>query len=460
MSQSYVFTLMLIIPLIFSQSVRGKDCVCELQNSDPAFPENKLSNVEFTAIQCTRNITLEKMTEIDRLVLGLQHRIRQLLDNVSMLEREDNGNLYAAVSLRIIELELAEIQDLLDKLNRTTNNYQQLSVQAAAEFQDMTDTMTELEKFDHVQVMVKQRENKLIKRDLERCKEELNSTSPAPTLSPGHCGLGHVVSASGPKMYSLTEYGTSYHYGAWGRDANPAPGDENKYWLVVLTSSNAYGNFIRQYSSLSSIILGIAPTDTYISSSNPTTNTIQGSNMVMYANSLYYNCYYSHSVCQFNLTTQSISTVDLPSDTGYNSKFPFAHLGTTYSYTDMDFATDESGVYVIYATTSNFGNVVISKIQTSNPPVVGQTWKTSLYKTTSTNTFMVCGVLYATRYLDKEREEIFYSYDTITNKERFDLKIIIKKMQTNIEYLNYDPRDHLLYVYSDAYILTYDLIFQ
>lgn len=73
------------------------------------------------------------MIEIDRLVLGLQHRIRQLLDNVSMLEKEDNGNLYAAVSLRIIELELAEIQDLLDKLNRTTNNYQQQSLQTAAE---------------------------------------------------------------------------------------------------------------------------------------------------------------------------------------------------------------------------------------------------------------------------------------------------------------------------------------
>ncbi len=33
-------------------------------------------------------------------------------------------------------------------------------------------------------------------------------------------------------------------------------------------------------------------------------------------------------------------------------------------------------------------------------------------------------------------------------------------MQTNIEFLNYDPRDHLLYVYSDAYILTYEIVFQ
>ncbi|KAF4094973.1 olfactomedin-4-like isoform X1 [Onychostoma macrolepis] len=459
MSQSNIFTLMVVIPLMFSQSAKGKDCVCELQNSDPAFPENKLNNIEFTATQCTENITSEKMTEIDRLVLGLQHRIRQLLENVSMLEREDNGNLYAAVSLRIIELEFAEIQDLLDKLNRTTDSYQQQSLQTAAELQDMEETMTELENFDHTQVMVKQRENQRIKRDLERCKEELNSTSPALTLSPGHCGLGRMVNVSGPKTYSLTVYGTSYSFGAWGRDANPALGDENKYWLVVLSSSNAYGNFIRQYNSLSTTILGIGPTDTYISSSNPTTNTIQGPNMVMYANAFYYNCYNTYYVCQFNMTTRSVSTVALPSDTGYNNKFPFAHLGTTYSYTDMDFATDESGVFVIYATTSNFGNVVISKVGTSNPPVLSQTWLTSLHKKTVTNTFMVCGVLYATRYLDKEIEEIFYSYDTKTNEERYDLRIHIKKMQTNIKYMNYDPRDHLLYVYSDSYIVTYEIMF-
>ncbi|KAG1938261.1 olfactomedin-4-like [Pimephales promelas] len=460
MSQSNMFILMVVIPLILSQSTRGKDCVCELQSSEAAFPENKLKNVEITALKCTRNITSEKMTEIDRLVLGLQHRISQLLENVSMLEKEDNGNLYAAVSLHIIELELAEIQDLMDKLNRTTNNYQLLSGQTATELQDMEETMAELERFDHAQVMEKQRENQRVKRDLEWCKDVLNSTTPAPTLPPDYCGLGSMVNVSGPKTYSLTVYGTSYTFGAWGRDAQPAPGDENKYWLVVLSSGNVHGNFIRQYSSMSTIILGIGPKDTYISSSNPTTNTIQGPNMVMYGNALYYNCYNTYSVCQFNMTTRAVSTVALPNDAGFNNKFPFAHLAATYAYTDMDFATDELGVYVIYATTSNFGNVMISKVETSNPPVISQTWSTSLHKRTATNTFMVCGVLYATRYLDQETEEIFYSFDTQTNEERYDLSIHIKKMQTNIKYMNYNPSDNLLYVYSDAYIVTYEIMFQ
>ncbi|XP_056106808.1 olfactomedin-4-like [Rhinichthys klamathensis goyatoka] len=459
MTLSNPFILMIIIHLSFSQSVKGKECVCDLKDLDPPFPMNELINVETTALQCIETITSEKMTDLDRLMLGLQQRIKQVEENVIALEKEDDRNLYGAVSLRIIELEIAEIQDLLDKLNRTTQNYQHLSVQTAAQLEAMKDTMVELEKFDKMQVIKRNRERH-IKKNLEQCKKELKATAAPPTVFSGRCGLGRVVSVAGPRTYSLTVYSTSYTYGAWGRDAKPAPGGENKYWLVVLSSSNVYGHFVRQYSTLSTLLLGIGPTDTYISSTNPTTNTIQGPNMVMYGNALYYNCYYTYSVCQFNMTTRAVSTVALPNDAGYNNKFPFAHLGTTYTYTDMDFATDESGVYVIYATTSNFGNVIISKVETSNPPVFNQTWSTSLHKRTATNTFMVCGVLYATRYLDKETEEIFYSYDTQTKEERYDLRIHIKKMQTNIEFLNYDPRDHLLYVYSDAYILTYELIFQ
>ncbi|XP_026094600.1 olfactomedin-4-like [Carassius auratus] len=460
MSRSNIFILMATIPLVFFQSVRGKDCVCDLKNSDPAFPEAKLTKVETTSAQCIETITSEKITELDRLLLGLQQRIKQLEETVVLLEKEDDKNLYAAVSFRIIELEFAEIQDLLNKLNKSTGDYHQLGAQTAVQLDDMKNTMVELEKFDSMQVIKKDRENKRVKRDLEQCKNELKATPQPPTVPPKRCGLGQIANVVGPRTYSLTVHSTSYTYGAWGRDANPAPGDENKYWLVVLTSSNVYGNYVKQFGTLSTLLLGIGATDTLISNSNPTTNTIQGPNMVMYANALYYNCYNTYSVCKFNMTTRAVSTVALPSDTGYNNKNPFGYFSTAYIYTDMDFATDESGVYVIYATTSNYGNVVISKIETSNPPVVGQTWKTTLYKLSASNTFMVCGVLYATRYVDKETEQIFYSYDTQTKEERYDLKINIKKMQTNFQSVNYDPRDNLLYVFSDAYILSYELNFQ
>lgn len=49
----------------------------------------------------------------------------------------------------------------------------------------MKETMAELENFDHTLVIMKQRENQRIKRDLKLCEEELNSTSPPPTPSIG-----------------------------------------------------------------------------------------------------------------------------------------------------------------------------------------------------------------------------------------------------------------------------------
>lgn len=51
--------------------------------------------------------------------------------------------------------------------------------------EDMKDTMAELEKFDNMLVIKKDRENQRVKRDLEQCKNELKATLPPPTVSPG-----------------------------------------------------------------------------------------------------------------------------------------------------------------------------------------------------------------------------------------------------------------------------------
>ncbi|XP_036423934.1 olfactomedin-4-like [Colossoma macropomum] len=443
-----------------SQSASGKQCVCELKNLDRPFPMDKLDNIGTVASECNRTITPNQMEEVDVLTLGLQRRLEQLKDSMAVLEKEDDGELYGAVSLRIIELELAEVLELMAKLKGITRSRQQLSQATSSELQNMMKEMLNLEEFDRMQVVKKHRENQRIKRDLAICQHGLQVTPQPPTPARGHCPQGQLVSVSGPRTYALTQYGTSYPYGAWGKDPKPPPGKENMHWLVALTSSNVYANYIRQYSSLTTIVLGVGPTDTVIASSNPTTNTIQGPNVVMYGDALYYGCYYTPSICRFNMTARTVTNVVLPQNSGYNNKYTFGYQEGGYTYTDLDFATDESGVWVMYSTPENFGNIIISKLLTDSPPALGKTWRTSLYKFTASNTFMACGVLYATRFLNKETEEIFYSFDTVTGEERYNLKIQIKKMQTNVQSLNYNPQDRMLYMYSDAYILSYDVIFR
>lgn len=143
----------------------------------------------------------------------------------------------------------------------------------------------------------------------------------------------------------------------------------------------------------------------------------------------------------------------------FNSKSNFCYLDDCYPYTDLDVATDESGIWVIYTTNENYGNLVISRLEDGEQPELGQTWNTSLYKRAATNTFVACGVLYATRYINKDVEEIFYSFDTSTGKERFDLGIRIQKISSNILSLNYSPRDQMLHAYSDTKMVSYKVLF-
>ncbi|KAI5617235.1 olfactomedin-4-like [Silurus asotus] len=448
------------ILILLPECVRGKDCVCELNNLQRPFPMEKLDSILSAADQCMKSITSTQFMEVDVLMLGVQRRLEQLEESVSVLEKEDDGGLYGAVSLRIIELELAEVLELMNKLNKTISSHKQLSQSTATKLQSMTEGVQEIESFDLSHVVSKQRENQRIKRDLAECQNELRATHQPPTARPRRCPQGQLINVTGPRTYALTSYGTSYPYGAWGKDPKPAPGKEDTYWLVALTTSNAFANYVRHYSSLSTILVGVGPVDTIIAPANPTTNTIVGPNVVQYGGALYYNCYNSPSVCRFNISTRSVTNTQLPKNSGFNNKFPFGHLDAAYIYTDLDFATDESGVWVVYSSTENFGNVILSEVIEGSPPSLGRTWNTSLHKRTVTNTFMVCGVLYATRFLDKQTEEIFYSFDTETGEERYDLKIRIQKMQTNIQSLNYNPQDQMLYAYSDAYIVSYSTVFQ
>ncbi|XP_053175965.1 olfactomedin-4-like [Scomber japonicus] len=450
--------LCVIIPLCalftLTQQVPPRDrCVCELINSEKAFPHDKLSTVEDNTSKCNNNITPKKTLELESLMLGLERRLPKLQEDVSVLERENDGDLYGALSLLVIENELTEIKKLIHKLNMTTQGHQRLTTDANEQLKDLKTEMIELEKYDTLQVVKRRQANECLKEGLQPTSQ--------PTQPPhGICPHGRFLNITGPRIHTEGEYPGSYPYGAWGRDPKPEVGKENWYWLVMLTSSNRYANYVRLYSSLSSLIVGVSgPGNMEIDSSNPNTNTIQGPNVVLYRGALYYNCYNEYAVCQFNLTTETVTTMQLPEGTRYNSKGNFCNLDECYSYTDLDLATDESGVWVIYTTSQDFGNLVLSKVEEGEQPTFNQTWTTSVFKQAVTNTFMACGVLYATRYVSEEVEEIFYSFDTSTGVEKFNIGIFIKKMSPNIYFLNYSPVDQMLHAYCNSVMVSYKILF-
>ncbi|XP_003439599.1 olfactomedin-4 [Oreochromis niloticus] len=457
----YVIVTLCVLFTITEQISLSEKCVCEFAQSGKTFPHDKLERVQDAASDCNSNLMPQKTIELESLLLGLDRRLPVLEKDVSMLEKEDDGELYGVLSLYVIENEMTEIKELIDKLNSTRLEQEHVTATTTQQLQDLREEMQELETFDTMQVVKRQQANQRLKRDLEQCKNGLHPTH-QPTEPPhGTCPYGQFLNISEPRVYTAGEYPGSYKYGAWGRDPKPEAGKESWYWRVILTSSNRYAHYVRFYSTLSSLIIGVSiPGNVQIHPSNPTTNTIQGPNNVLYGGALYYNCYNKDAVCRFSLTSKIVTTLDLPKGTRYNAKGNFCNLDECYQCTDLDLATDESGVWVVYTTTQDFGNLVLSKLEEGEPPVLGKTWRTSVYKQAVTNTFMACGILYATRYVNQEVEEIFYSFNPVTGQERFNVGIFMKKLAPNIQALNYSPVDQMLHAYCDSYMVSYKVQFE
>ncbi|XP_023151120.1 olfactomedin-4-like [Amphiprion ocellaris] len=458
--------LLLLLVLLWTlscsslQAPSRDKCSCELKNSEKVFPHDRLKAVDKNASDCNSRVTPQKAEELEVLLLGLDRRLVQLQEDVSVLEKEDDGDLYGVLSLNVIHNEMTEIRLLLDKLNTTTEEQHKQTAATTHRLTQLKAEMEDLEQLDSMEVVKQRRTNHRLRTSLNRCLDKQNATVAPTQPLYGTCSQGPLKNVTGPWIQTAGEYPGSYPYGSWGRDPKPEPGKERWYWMVPMTSNNRHANYVRLYHSLYKLIGGETNiANVLISSSNPTTNTIQGPNVVLYGGSLYYNCYNQRQVCRFHLTTKTVTNVNLPQGTRYNSKGNFCHLDECYPYTDLDLATDESGVWVVYTTTQDFGNLVLSKVEEGEPPKLNQTWHTSVFKQGVTNTFVACGVLYATRYVSKDVEEIFYSFDTTTGKERFDVGIFVNKMSTNIQALNYSPVDQMLYAYCDSNMVSYKVLF-
>lgn len=142
------------------QACASETCTCLLKNSQKAFPHGDLSRIEDEASKCIGDVSPAKVLSFCRpieeqrlpnvllypdalhvlslqalhlqsLLLGLERRLPQLEDDMSLLEKEDDGDLYGVISLQLLENELLEIQQLLHRLNSTVLGQQRLSEDTA-----------------------------------------------------------------------------------------------------------------------------------------------------------------------------------------------------------------------------------------------------------------------------------------------------------------------------------------
>ncbi|XP_078134262.1 olfactomedin-4 [Sander vitreus] len=421
----------------------GDRCSCDAFLPSSTFPFKDLVAVEQTAGEISHKLELEmgKLDDYETKLTAYAEKIIKLTSEIEKMEK--NPDAYKDADMDEMKVQIKQVEALIKELQLSirgsTTVFKSLRVQITA----MVGTLNRLEKtYDKNVVLVTRREYIKVQLQLEEC-ERRHQELFNPNI--GSCAHTGIIKVSKPIVSHLNAHlNSGYKYGGWGKDSKPVPDRESMYWYSGYTSSSIVD--IRFYTNYKNLILRNQFQHHNLHSSWIGT----GNNFIIRDNTLYYQINNPFGLAKLNFTTMK-----------YEHRV-IARASTIFSYSNspnqiFDFAADESGLWVIYATEVSSGRMVIAKI---NEPSFGveEEWQTSVYKPGVSNAFMVCGVLYAVRTVDIQTEEIFYKYDTKTKQESY-VSVPFERFQDKFSNLDYNPTDQKLYMYNDGYYVNYHLWF-
>ncbi|XP_063052131.1 olfactomedin-4 isoform X2 [Engraulis encrasicolus] len=434
-----------------TQRVTGQQkngaCVCDVRSLAWTFPAIKYENVSGLVEDCGHALeTLQTQVEETKATMpNLLATVENVTRRLGPFQYLNSNGLYNALHLKQLGDELQDLQEIIGVAHNDNPSKETRQLTT-----DIADAKEKIEKMYKDNVF----NLETVKENLRRLNNRVQSCRTISSEFRSTCSQRLMTNISSPVVTKLSSYGKSYISGAWGREADPD--SEERYWVQPLTSGHRSGNIIRLYSSFSDFMAVKDPKDEPVAPSNTHTNAIQGPSTVLYGEAVFYECYNTGELCRYDLNTKATLRKTLP-NAGFNNKFPFCYY-TCRDWSDMTLSADEQGLWVIYSTLGDHGNLVVSRLDAESLNVT-HTWKTHLFKKSATSAFMVCGVLYATRYVDTYREEVFYAFDTATGHEDNSLALPLEKVAAGVANLQYNPVDRRLYMYNDGYLLAYQAMF-
>ncbi|XP_048819858.1 olfactomedin-4 [Lagopus muta] len=422
-------------------------CQCSVYLPDTDFPVLKVEQLQVIATTLLQKFEAElsQVKEYSKRIEIYQQQIINITIRVEHMEQSSIS--YTELDFQLLKVEISNLENLVIQLKSSVVGSNVIIDQIYLEITNLTIMVSELESMDKNNILAIRRQVAYLQNQLRECEESKNKTTAPPYFPPGSCIHRGLLNVSQPYVARLNWRGSSYKYGSWGRDYSPSNPEEEIYWVAPLTTAGRYFDYLRIYGSFDDLLLYNPMYERKLSYG-------EGSGAALYNNFLYYHVYSSSNIAMYDIhTNKEVVRKALPS-AAVSNRFSYAGV----SWQDIDFAVDESGLWVIYSTEDSLGNIVISKLNETTLDVLN-TWQTRQYKPSVSNAFMLCGILYATRTLSTRKEEIFYTYDTSTGEEGHISIIMDKKLET-MQSLSYSPTDHRLYVYNDGYLLSYDITFQ
>lgn len=208
-----------------------------------------------------------------------------------------------------------------------------------------------------------------------------------------------------------------------------------------------YSNLVKYYGSLKDYHDGNDAVEIRLADSS------QGTGLVAFNGSIYYNAYNSRNVAKFDVVSNQKLVFKALDDASYNNALPYRSA----AYSDIDLLADQLGLWAVYSSTAANGFILISKLDQDTLEII-KTWRTNYPKSAAGNCFVACGVVYCTNGFDSHINKINYKFDTKSEKEEF-LNIPFDNKFLKTYSLNYNARDQKLYGWDNGHQMIYDLFF-
>ncbi|XP_029290756.1 olfactomedin [Cottoperca gobio] len=460
--------LLLLLLLLSSgdgkaQHVSGQkkngSCVCEVNSNMWSFPAVNYNAMLQQVQSCegSLNSLQEKLELSNQRLPQIQAVIKNVTERLEPHQYLNNQGLYTDLSFHLLSQELSQLETDIGAIHSQLNNGQTQKLS-----KEVGKLHTDVDKM-HISKTINM---KTVKEKLRYLKNGVESCKSIPKDFRGQgrfCFKGLISNISDPVMTKVSPKGKTYISGSWGKQAQmDSEGQKSSYWVQPLLNSHIWGNTLHIYQTYEDFMASANHKDFTIAPSFTHANTIEGPSAVLYGEALYYHCYRSIDVCRYDLNSNTVKRVTLPgTGVGFSNKFPYCYYDCRVN-SDVDVEADEMGLWALYATVGNHGNLVVSQLVWDNEAEtlnVSQTWETRMFKKSVSNAFMVCGVLYATRYVDEYHEEVFYAFDTATGKEDNSLAVPLEKVAKGVASLSYNPTNRQIYMYNDGYLLAYQALF-
>ncbi|NWX46751.1 NOE2 protein, partial [Steatornis caripensis] len=249
-------------------------------------------------------------------------------------------------------------------------------------------------------------------------------------------GCGKLTGVSNP----ITIRASGSRFGSWMTDTM-TPSADSRVWYM---DGYYKGRRVLEFRTLNDFVTG----QNFVQHLLP--HPWAGTGHVVFNGSLYYNKYQSNIAVKYHFRSRSVLVQRSLAGAGYNNTFPYSWGG----FSDIDFMVDESGLWAVYTTNQNAGNIVVSRVDPQTLEVL-RSWDTGYPKRSAGESFMICGTLYVTNS-HLAGAKIYFAYYTNTSSYEY-TDIPFHNQYSHISMLDYNPRERVLYTWNNGHQVIYNV---